>query len=496
LKAVQAAVTPRGVLLLTLAAGLLARLALIQAGGQLYWGDEFRCLESREIVRDIAAGELKAAAHRLHASDHPLFRVVSMVPAAVELVAGVEDTRIAATFLAAFGVFNLWIVGRIAGRLGASAWSCTLASVLAGLSASLTYWSRHLVPYDVALSLALLAVYVGVHPRADARTSVRCGLLAASAFLVYNGYWAVAATAGLVHAARGRDGRDFASRTLGAARGFAALICLLLAYDAALGGGYVSNAAAFARTAIQGAYEEGARLPFVYFWHTEQLVLVAWLSAAAWALVQVARGRSSALAQVGLLGALGVYACLAGSSVTLRMFVVYGRLARQIAPFLCLVAADGFETLRSSPKRGLRAVFAAVAPLLLVQAGANFTAHLRQVFPREFLLRAAWYANCGPGYGPVLALNADSHHPLPLPVALPERYQVVEEARHPRQWLPYQLEGTSPEERALVARSDIRMRLVLPLMAPPADGNGSGDGHAGESMPRCESAPQRVVARP
>jgi hypothetical protein len=466
---IPAVATPRRVLLLTLAASLLLRLALIQAGGQLYWGDEYRCLDARTAVRELAAGEFRQVLSRFDAGDHPLFRVVSLVPASVECLTGVEDPRIAAAFLALFSVFNVWLVGRIAGRLGAGEWESTLASVLVALSASLTYWARHLMPYDAAMSFGLLAVLVGVHPRAEARASVRCGLLAACAFLVYNGYWALAVAAVLVHASRGLGRREIVRRALRAARGFAAAICLLLAYDAVLGGGYVSKALAFSRTVVQGRYEEGARLSFEYLWHAEHLLLVAWLAAAGWCLVRVTRG-VSARAQVGLLGFAIVYGCLVGSSVVLHVFVVYGRLARQLLPFLCLVTADRLEVLRTAERRGSRAIFAGVMVVLLVQSSVNFSGPLRQVFPREFLQRASRYANCGPQYGPVLAVNADSHHPLPLPVALPPRYVVVEEAPHPREFPPYQYEGTSPAERCLVRHTNIRMRLVLPVLGQSPTG--------------------------
>jgi len=477
-----ATATPRQVLLLTLSASLLLRLALIQAGGQLYWGDEYRCLEARTAVRELAAGEFRQVLSRLDAGDHPLFRVVSFVPASVEYLTGAEDTRIAAVFLAFFSVLNVWLVGRIASRLGAGEWESTLASVLAALSASLTYWARHLMPYDVAMSLGLLAVLVGVHPRADARASVRCGLLAACAFLVYNGYWALAGAAVFVHASRGGGLREFVRRALLAARGFAAVICLLLAYDAAVGGGYVSNALAFSRTVVQGKYEEGARLPFEYLWHTEHLLLVAWLVAAGWCLVRVTQGVSARVG-VGLLGFAIVYVCLVGSSVVLHVFVVYGRLARQMLPFLCLVTADRFEALRTPKRRGARAIFASVGLVLLAQAGMNISGSLGQVFPREFLRKASRYANCGPQYGPVVAVNADSHHPLPLPVALPPSYVVVEEAPHPRAFLPYQYEGTTPSERELVRQSDIRMRLILPVLGHVAAGARPECSPAGGELP-------------
>jgi hypothetical protein len=461
---IPAVVTPRRVLFLMLAASLLLRLALIQLGGQLYWGDEYRCLDGRTAVREIAAGRYLQVLTRFDAGDHPMFRVVSLIPASVEYLTGVEDTRIAATFLALFSVLNVWLAGRIACRLGAGQWESTLASVLMALSASLTYWARHLMPYDVAMSLGLLAVLVGTNPQADARASVRCGLLAACAFLVYNGYWALAFGAVLVHASRGRGLREFGTRALLTARGFAAVLCILLAYDAALGGGYVSRALAFSRTVIQGSYGEGARLPFEYLWHTEHLLLVAWLAAAGWSFVLIARGGVSAREQVGLLGLAIVYGCLVSSSVVLHVFVVYGRLARQMLPFLCLVAAARLEVLRTAERRGPRVIFAGVMVVLLVQAGLDFRGPLGQVFPREFVQRASRYANCGPQYGSVLAVNADSHHPLPVPVALPPRYVVLEEAPHPREFLPYQYEGTSPAERRLLRHTDIRMRLVLPIL--------------------------------
>ena len=111
-------------------------------------------------------------------------------------------------FFSLFSVANIWLVGGIARRLGATATESALASALLALSCTYFYYARHLVPYDVALTWGLLAIYVGVKPDAPAQSSLWCGVLAGCAFYTYDGYWAVTAAALVIHAAAGNDARD------------------------------------------------------------------------------------------------------------------------------------------------------------------------------------------------------------------------------------------------------------------------------------------------
>jgi hypothetical protein len=151
------------------------------------------------------------------------------------------------------------------------------------------------------------------------------------------------------------------------------------------------------------------------------------------------------------------------TSVVLERMVVYGRLARQLVPFASILAAATLARMwRASPRRRLAATLVLAA--VVIQAMLNFYRPLTQVFPPEFR-RLAAKASVGAD-GRRLLLFAGHIYPTPPPVP-PEAGEVIIARRHPLQFLPYQYEGYTPEERAALRAADIRMRLVLVRPAGP-----------------------------
>jgi hypothetical protein len=456
-------VTPRSLLLGVLAGSLLLRLALVQLGGQLYWSDEYRYLDARAAVAALAAGEYREAVGHFTSGDHPFFRVAGLVPAALERAAGREDTRIPAAFFTLFSVLNLWLLGLVARRHGATAWEGALVTLIAALSNTLTYWSRHLSPYDFSITLGLVGWLLG--SRGTKLGSFGCGVFAALSFLVYAGYWTLAAAVGLAQACAARQPAETARRALFAAGGFLAALGAVFGAAQLADPGTLSRFVAFSRTVNQGLYSEGWRLPFEYLWEAERGLLAAWLLATGWCVHRLLLGRATPVERVGLLGLAVVYAALAVTSTGLHKFVVYGRLARPMVLFFSLLAANRLESLRQSGSLAARAAFAASLLAVSLQGVANFRGPLAQTFPLEFVRHSSRRGNFGilRRYGRVVAVNATNTHPLPDPVPIPRRYLTLREAAHPREYRPYQYEGSSPRERALVRSVDMRMRLLLTL---------------------------------
>lgn len=148
-------------MLLILSVSLLLRMLLVFSGGQYYWPDEEgRYDNARAIVEARTSGQFGDAFRRLDDAD-PLFRIIATVPAAIEFAAG-QDARIPAMFFAVWSALNIWLLGRIARRLGASQVEALLAAGLLALSSSFLYYARHLMPYDVAMTFGLLALPLGV----------------------------------------------------------------------------------------------------------------------------------------------------------------------------------------------------------------------------------------------------------------------------------------------------------------------------------------------
>jgi len=158
-------------------------------------------------------------------------------------------------------------------------------------------------------------------------------------------------------------------------------------------------------------------------------------------------------------GAL-IYGLLVVFSVGFPKFVVYGRLARQLVPFLCLVTAAAIAHLLRSPRALIRVAAVAIVAAVVGQAALNFRQPLRQSFPADFIALNRPPEDVAARYRQLIWVNAQHLYPGPEPVALPPHLVTLAEARHPLEFLPYQYEGYTPENRAALRSADIRMRLV------------------------------------
>ena len=453
-------------LLVILAASLALRVVLVMKGGQGYWPDESRYERSRAAVDALARADWPAAGRPLGRSDHLMFVVLGMVPAAVEHVTRRSD-KIPALFFAVFSVASLLLVAALMRRLGEGRRAALLAAVLLALSATQFYYARHLLPYDAALALGLAAIVAGSGAPESLFRSVLCGLLSAATVLTYNGFWLLAGFALAAHGLQSpRRLPGVVRRSAAAGGSFVLALGLLIGGNAAAGGDLGRQFVSFSRAVSQGDFREGWRLPFAYLWHAEHLVALLWGAGFVWGAAQLVRGRAKESIRFGIAGLFSIYGGLVLTSTVLHAMVVYGRLARQLVPFACIVTAAMLDRLWSrsgTPRRLAIGVLAAA----VVQAAFNFEPPLAQTFPAEFRKMAA-AVPVPPGRETRLLFVEHLYGFLP---AVAPGFDTVLLARpHPLQFLPYQYEGYTPDERTALRSSDIRMRLLLgpPSTAKPS----------------------------
>jgi hypothetical protein len=482
-------------LLLLVVLSIALRVALARSGGQRYFPDENRYLRCFILERHLGAGDAGGALDFLVQNpDHTGFILVGL-PAAVAqdaAIAGlgaapgrdsVERTLwLPAALLSLCSVAVIGLVHALACRAGADESEALIAAFLTATSGALLYYSRHLLPYDAALALALAAAWIGLRPPgtragADAARSLAVGLVASAAFLTYNGYWLGAATAVALHAMTADDLRARLRRAAVAGLGLASLPALLTAASLTRGlGAYARKMARFSRgAATQTDFGEGWSLPWAYLWHAEHALLVVFGVAAVSLLAtwrmdddNLRRGRRW-LAVVALL-----YALMVVLSVGAERIGTFGRITRQLVPFLCLAAA---AALRRHARRGgaARAFVAAALAVAAVQIAFHATAAFRLQFPAEIArlvfdtygpVSRATTVDLGPrsddaflpGSRYVL-LNARYLYPI-RGVREPPAGTTVFAVEHPARFRPYQYEGYRPAERAILREADVSMRLL------------------------------------
>ena len=478
---------------------VLLRLALVSGGGQFFFGDEGRHERGVALYLALRAGDASGLGAALARPEHIGFTLLGAGLTGLQhLTAQLGPYRdwqrpenvtftfpLAAAWLALFSVLNIWLVHRIARRAGADETTAVWAALLMACSNTGFYYARHFLPYDAALSCALLAVWLGL----DGRRSLATGLLAGAAYHVYNGYWYLVPVVLALHALEADPGRSRLRRLCWAGAGAAlARLGPILTGRVAAGPAYWQTMVAFSGTVNQGRYTEGWSLPWEYFWHSEGWFGLAVLLGlvAAWVVARRSGVPIGRQARVGLAGAVMSYAWLVLFSVGLEKFIVYARSVKPLVPFLCL--AGGWAVARLLADRRRAQVGAAVCCAL---AAIQFAPHFAMTFPaeterrilREFGNPKHSLSVAGSLYAPLalpvqrpdlVLVNAQLLYPVRDYIGYPAGTTLVS-LEHPLSYPPFQYESHNPRERALLRSHDIRLRLIqlsepasVPADLPPA----------------------------
>ncbi|MCU0511538.1 MAG: hypothetical protein MUE40_03115 [Anaerolineae bacterium] len=477
-------------LLIIVSVAVVLRVLLALRGGQYYLVDEVRSYRATTFTLSLYHQDWPAAAALLFEGAHPGYTVLAAPGAVVRLLLpdGTAGERLAAALLGLYSAGIIVAIYGIARKTGQDETGALLAALLAAAAGSLFYYARHFVPYDSALLLALLALWLCLEARPALWRLIGGGVLVTASFLTYSGGWMLLAVVGLLLLLYGLRGSwparagEIIRRGLGLGIGLGVVAVLVLAL-ARVGGialeAYVNRAAAFSETINHGSYAEGWSLVWEYLWHSEGLLLLVWLAGAGLALWHMVRTRRWNAALYWLASLVLLYGLMAVTSSVLLRFVMYGRLARQLTPLFILAAAQGLRPLW--PRGGwLRP--ALVGGVLLL-AALNLYVPLAQVFPRDVLAQqAARY----PAYAPYTTLISEyrlddiaarppnfeaapyllvnmlnSWYPIvgtqPLPAG-----EVLYRAPHPVQYRPYQYEGYPYDQRALIQGSVTGMLVLRP----------------------------------
>src|SRR6266498_322295 len=450
---------------------LILRWILIFRGGQYYISDETRYIASQDAVGLFLQGQIgEAFSHLASSPEHLGFKIIGIFPALIEHIIG-PSLIMPAMFFSLFSVLNLYLLFLLSQRTSASSSAPLFALALGASCLSLLYYSRHLFPYDLSMSFGLLALYVGLAKNQTVKTSLVCGALSFLCFITYNGYWSLASFAILVHVFMKSE---TISRTLQKAiltgTGFVTPLALLIIAASLAGTNMVSASRLFATSITQGVFEEGWSLPFAYFWVTEHTVILILGALSLFALINMLKGLRNHV-ELWLGAVLFIYLCLLIPSVFLHYFVVYGRLARQMIPFLVLLSAEGLAQLEAHTVTGSK-ITKLIMVAILVQAAWNFTETYNLAYPREFVAEAQArypkfeFSSKRLAFGaPVICQNngyimENAKYYVDPPEMIPHvQGQLLLSAPHPSHFLPYQYDGDSPTTRQIFQTLKLRMNF-------------------------------------
>jgi hypothetical protein len=453
-------------LLLILSASWALRILLAVRGGAFFGSDDSRYVVSRQALSKLLAGDIRGCLDSLFSSaDHLMFKVIGLVPALVERFTG-ESPVVPAIFFGAFSVVIIFLSWRLVQERGGSSTEALFSALLLAECTSFIYYSRHIFPYDLALSFFLLAALMGF--RRVGKYSYLAGLFAGLGFLTYNGYWQFGATVLILASfSHGRLLSKFAEYVaLGLAGLFTPIGAVLIA-GKLLGHDLVKSYIEFSRTVTTGDFGTAWKLYPQYYWAAESRIVFFWALAAVFAGYTWLHRELESRVKIWLGGLLLVYLLLVIPSDALRSVAVYARHGRPIAIFFSLI---GGWLLAKYWQQGAvaRTAVVVIATLLTLQAAENLAVPLHQEFPRQFQVRAEEIlrnAEARDG-GNYRILNADLlDGPWSIQDSLPST--VIERSPHPQQYAPYLFDAWNSAYRKVFLSRDISMRVVRVLPEDP-----------------------------
>ena len=445
-----------------LVASFALRVALDIRGGQNFWPDESRYGSAVEAAGDIGHSRWGHAFAELFGhADHIFFRPAAFPAAMAEYGLGGQHLILDSCYFSLFSVGAIFLVWAIARRAGASETEALWSAFLAATANCLFFYSRHFLPYDIALFVLLGALWLAIGPNSVWR-SLGVGCVVGLGILVYNGYWLLGAAVIALQTSFRDGGRQRILARL-AASGFGAGLTIAcgIGIGAAVSSELLISLRGFAASVRQGDFYVGYKVIPEYLWYSERGMLIVWLSAMAYAAATAFRTPKSGRPPWWLWGLAFVTGGLIFFSDIVPRFMVYGRLTRQMVPFICLGAGAGIAQFLEA-RRNLKAPLGGMLFALVVYLAAwNFSAPLRLVFPDDFLRMARQEIpkQAGAGYGFYQILYAETLWGKPIGRDIPPHADLLR-SPNPMQFRPYQFEGYSAAQRQELNHSDISMRVI------------------------------------
>jgi hypothetical protein len=469
---------------------LVIRLILVLHGGEFYYPDEYRYLRSFALLDKLSHFNLRDVCdYVLGEIDHngSIFTGLpaALVQNAFIAIRGLPPTQssvfetvwLSGLFFAIPSVISITLVYAISRRAAATSAEALLAAFLMACSNAMFYYCRHLLPYDSSMALALVALWLGLSEKPTTSASFSCGFIAGLAVMTYYGYWITGAVVIAIHVFYGVPTAVAAlKRAVPAALGAISLPIALNVSSTLFGKApFLSEMGKFAESVKQGDFREGDVLPILYLWDTEHALALTWAAATLLALWYFCKdNRRPSFVVFCIATILATYGLLVLGSVGIGKFVVYGRLVRQMIPWLCFTSAYGIARLFQQGSKYRNALVTGCIALV-IQAGWNMSYPLRQVFPADVRRTVdAQYGSVnydvsfnGPVMdgspnsvpSPYVLLNAQFLYRL-LSWKAPISGEVLFSAPHPLAYRPYQYEGLDPRKRDLLQHGDYSMRLI------------------------------------
>ncbi|TGD79726.1 hypothetical protein [Hymenobacter wooponensis] len=481
---------------------LLARLTLLLAGGALAFPDEDRYLESIKAAQLLLAGDPEGAAlHLANTQGRPADALLRLPVAFVQVFwqqLGGPHPEAPLSLLLPQLMNYLVLVGNVLllyllGLRWLPKTSALTGCLLYAALVSSNLYLRHLLPYDLALLVLLVALVIltrnsrPVTVSGTRQLGLLTGVLGWLVVAIYPGYYFAPVLVGLFLLAHLPSPR-WLQGILWAVVG-ALFVILLLELITRYGHiSYLRSLQTLGPSIIQGDFSEGFSFSGRYLWQIEGVSGIALVLLALPGMALLSRTRTTEtrpMLRALAWGPLGLWLLHASLAYFAHKFVFYGRILHFFVPFLVLYAVSALAWL---PPVGRRVSQALVVGSTLFGFCHFLHAYGGLAYPRDVLAKLAvqpidhltymnegglghsWDFSPPPGLArpaavpsSLLLVNFTYPYPMPLTgcaaVAAPSGGHLLYAGPHFLTFPAYAFEGFTPAERQHLRSCNFQCRV-------------------------------------
>jgi hypothetical protein len=296
-----------------------------------------------------------------------------------------------------FSSINIILIYSIVRSFGGSKVQALIASFFLLLSITNFYFSRHLVPYDIALTLSLTSFYFSSLGNKGSLYQFTCGMFAGISTLTYFGYWPLSLIAWIVCICRSKTKtlKLFFWCSLG---GLTPLL-LLQSLGYMVGLNYLRNVWEFVlatESNQMGDPNSGIEVFFDYMWKTDNILFLFMLffSGLSFFYIKFSYKFNLNHRSFGLFTSVLILSILFYLSQVEGNFVLYGRTVKMAIPFLCIACSYPLFVFLKISKIQIISRFVLVSFLiLLIFSILNHNKVLNIVYPQNFREEAQKISN-------------------------------------------------------------------------------------------------------
>jgi hypothetical protein len=383
-------------------------------GGQFFIVDELRYRSGHHLLSFLSDFNITGAidylinnsAHTLFilfASIFELFRYLVIhlfiddsIPA-YELNNSTIGIGYSASLNSIFSSINIVLVYLIVRSFGGNKMQGILASALLSLSVVNFYFSRHLIPYDLSISLSLISFYFIGKSRNGYKYQFICGLFSGLSTLTYFGYWILALIALLSCILRNNNICYKAAFWCGIGGLTPLLILQFIGYLVGLN--YIHNVWEFVlatQSNQMGDPYSGLKVYFDYMWKADNILFYFMLFFTLFSSLYIKASFNFILnhRSIGFFSTLFILIILFYLSQVEGSFVLYGRTAKMVVPFICVACSYPlFVFLKIKKKQSIIYLIIISFISLLIISIFNHLKVLNIVYPRNIKDEALQISN-------------------------------------------------------------------------------------------------------